>query len=250
MSARKEQPRRTGPPAPELLPALIESLLFVADEPQEIGTLAKSLNVSRKGVEKAVDALVGAKDGRGVFAQRQGDLVQLATIPDAAPYIERFVEVDYGRLSRAALETLAIIAYRQPVTRATIESIRGVNSDHAVATLAARGLIEDVGRAPGPGRPVLFACTVRFLQHFGLQQVGDLPTLPDIEPAGRQVHLAPVSSGETEAPEEAEALDEGEAAEEPEALDESEAAEETEKTRESEAPEETEEFVAALPAEP
>lgn len=165
-------------PAPERLPALIESLLFVAEEPQEIGALARSLNVPRQGVERAVEALADASNGRGLFVQRHGDLVQLATMPDAAPYIERFLEVEHGRLTRASLEALAIIAYRQPVTRAALEAVRGVNSDHAVATLVARGLVEEVARAPGPGRPALFGTTVRFLEYFGLQRPEELPPLP------------------------------------------------------------------------
>ncbi len=175
--------RRIAPPAPELLPAVVESLLFVAEEPQEIGTLARSLNVPRQRLERAVEALAASVNGRGLFVQRLGDRVQLATVPDAAPYIEQFLEVEHGRLSRAALETLAIIAYRQPVTRAAIESVRGVNSDHAVATLLARGVIEEVGRAPGPGRPVLFGTTVRFLEYFGLRRPDDLPPLPELEGA-------------------------------------------------------------------
>ncbi len=179
---RRRHHQRIAPPTPERLPAVIESLLFVAGEPQEIGTLSKSLNVPRQGVERAVEALAASSDGRGLFVQRLGDRVQLATSPDAAPYIERFLEVEHGNLSRAALETLAIVAYRQPVTRAGIESVRGVNSDHAVATLLNRGLIEDVGRAPGPGRPVLLSTTIRFLEYFGLQRPDDLPPLPEAEP--------------------------------------------------------------------
>ncbi|MGB2696043.1 MAG: SMC-Scp complex subunit ScpB [Dehalococcoidia bacterium] len=174
-----KQPQKTiDRPPPERLPALIESLLFVAQEPQDIGTLAKSFNVPRQGIEKAVETLIDSTNGRGLFVQRLGDKVQLATVPDAAPYIEHFLEVDHGRLSRASLETLAIIAYRQPVTRGTIESVRGVNSDHSVATLLARELIEEAGRAPGPGRAVLLATSVRFLEYFGLQRAEDLPALP------------------------------------------------------------------------
>jgi segregation and condensation protein B len=193
MKPRRER-ERIAPPAPERLPAVIESLLFVAEEPQEIGALAKSLNVPRQRVERALETRAGATNGRGLFVQRMGDRVQIATIPEAAPYIERFLEVDYGHLSRAALETLAIIAYRQPVTRASVEAVRGVNSDHAVATLLSRGLIEDVGRAPGPGRPVLFSTTIRFLEYFGLQRPDDLPPLPEAElPAGEQPGVAPPS---------------------------------------------------------
>ena len=178
---RRSAQRKIDPPAPERLPAMIESLLFVADEPIEIGTLARSLGVTRQRVEKTLEALAADVDGRGLLVQRQGDRVQLVTAPDAAPYIEQFLEVDYGRLSRAALETLAIIAYRQPITRAGIEAVRGVNSDQAVATLLARGLIEEVGRAPGPGRPVLFGTTMRFLEYFGLRRPEDLPPLPELE---------------------------------------------------------------------
>lgn len=185
-------------PEPELLPAVIESLLFVADEPQEIGTLAKSLNTTRDRIEKAVEHLIDSTDGRGVFVQRMGDRVQLATVPAAAPYIERFLEVEFGRLSRASLETLAIIAYRSPVTRAQIEAVRGVNSDHSVATLQSRGLIEEVGRAPGPGRPVLFATTVRFLEYFGLQRPEDLPPLPQID---ELAEIADAAASIAEAPE-------------------------------------------------
>jgi segregation and condensation protein B len=181
MKLRRE-PSKIVPPAPDRLPAIIESLLFIAEEPMEIAVLAKSLGLPRRNVEQAIDQLIANVDGRGVFVQRTGDRVQLATVPDAAPYIEQFVEVEHGQLSRAALETLAIIAYRQPVTRAVIESVRGVNADYAVAALVARGLIEEVGRAEGPGRPVLFATTVRFLEYFGLQRPDDLPPLPDLPP--------------------------------------------------------------------
>ncbi len=216
MSLRRRRKRITRP-APDRLPALIESLLFVAEEPQEIGALARSLNVTRQGVERAVAELVASANGRGLFVQRLGDRLQLATVPDAAPYIEQFLEVEHGRLSRAALEALAVIAYRQPVTRAVIESVRGVNSDQAVATLVARGLVEEVGRAPGPGRPVLFGTTVRFLEYFGLQRPEEMPPLPPLEP--EETDGGPVAA---EAPAEAaglaevraEASDPGETADE------------------------------------
>lgn len=167
-------------PAPDQLPAIIESLLFVAEEPQQIGTLSKVLNTPRQGIERAIEALIESTADRGIYVQCHGDRVQLSTTPEAAPYIEHFLEVDYGRLTRASLETLAIIAYRQPATRGTVEAIRGVNSDHGVATLLARGLIEDVGRVPGPGRAVLFGTTIRFLEYFGLQKPDDLPPLPEM----------------------------------------------------------------------
>ena len=176
----RRRPQKIPAPAPDRLPAVIESLLFVAEEPQQIDTLSRSLSVPRQRVEQAVEQLAASTNGRGIFVQRQGDRVQLATVPDAAPYIEHFLEVEHGQLSRAALETLAIIAYRQPVTRAGIESVRGVNADYAVAALLARELIEEVGRAPGPGRPALFGTTMRFLEYFGLQRPDELPPLPDL----------------------------------------------------------------------
>ena len=175
------RPEKIPRPAPDQLPAIIESLLFVAEEAQEIGTLSKTLNTPRQGIERAIEALTESTADRGIYVQRNGDRVQLSTTPEAAPYIEHFLEVEHGRLSRASLETLAIIAYRQPATRGTVESVRGVNSDHSVATLLARELIEDVGRVPGPGRAVLFGTTLRFLEYFGLQKPDDLPPLPEVE---------------------------------------------------------------------
>lgn len=193
---QRRQPKTIVPPAPERLPAIIESLLFVAEEPQEIGTLAKTLGVPRQGVERAVETLAASVAERGLFVQRMGDRVQLTTTPDAAPYIEHFLEVEHGHLSRASLETLAIVAYRQPVTRAMIEAVRGVNSDHAVSTLIARGVIEDVGRAPSPGRPVLFGTSIRFLEYFGLQRPDDLPPLPELVAAEEERTGAPADGGD------------------------------------------------------
>ena len=192
-------------PAPDQLPAIIESLLFVAEEPQSIGTLSKTLNTPRQGIERAIETLIESTADRGIYVQRQGDRVQLSTTPEAAPYIEHFLEIDHGHLTRASLETLAIIAYRQPATRGTIEAIRGVNSDHGVATLLARGLIEDVGRVPGPGRAVLFGTTIRFLEYFGLQKPDDLPARPEI--------AAGDADGESPGNEEAQARSDDDAAE-------------------------------------
>jgi segregation and condensation protein B len=166
------------PPA-DRVKAIVESLLFVAQEAVELSVLAKSLHLKESEVEAALESLAEDFHQRGVRIQRSGDLVQMATAPDSARYIENFLNMDHQqRLSTAGLETLAIIAYRQPVTRAGIEAIRGVNSDGAVATLLARDLIEEVGRAHVPGRPALFGTTVRFLEHFGLERPSDLPPLP------------------------------------------------------------------------
>jgi segregation and condensation protein B len=167
-------------PTPDKVKATLESLLFVAEEPVELTVLTRSLHLSEKEVEEALDSLAEDCRQRGVRIQRSGNLVQMATAPEAARYVENFLNMDHHqRLSTAGLETLAIIAYKQPVTRAAIEAVRGVNSDGAVATLLARDLIGEVGRAHTPGRPVLFGTTVRFLEHFGLERPEDMPPLPE-----------------------------------------------------------------------
>lgn len=118
------------------------------------------------------------EEGRGLRIQRRGESVQLVTAPEAGPYVERFLGLELsGSLSQAALEALAIVAYRQPVTRAQVEAIRGVNSDTVLRTLVGRGLIEEVDRLEQVGRPILYGTTFEFLQEFGLRSVDELPPL-------------------------------------------------------------------------
>jgi segregation and condensation protein B len=163
----------------ELLWRVIESILFVADEPVDVGSLAKALRRPRDEIEDALAALEDRHSESGLRLQRTGGLVQLVSAPEAGPYVERYLGVESRqRISGAALESLAIVAYKQPVTRAGVEAIRGVNSDGAIASLIGRGLLEEVGRAPGPGRPVLLGTTLKFLEHFGLKDPSDLPPLP------------------------------------------------------------------------
>jgi segregation and condensation protein B len=170
--------RRLPPLEPHELPALIESILFVAEEPVELPLLAQALRHPVEDVEAALAVLQERCLQGGTRLQRTGELLQLVTAPDAGPYIERFLGLESRqRLSGAALESLAIIAYKQPMTRAGVEQVRGVNSDGAIASLIARGLIEEVGRAPGPGRPALLGTTMKFLEHFGLSKPDDLPPL-------------------------------------------------------------------------
>ncbi len=160
--------------------ALLEALLFVAGEPLSIGALAKAMLVSAREVE---DALVSLQDelttrGRGVLVQRMGEQVQMVSAPAAAPYVARLLGVQADtHLSNAALETLALVAYRQPVTRAMIEAVRGVDSGGVVNTLLARGLIEETGRLETAGRPILYATTTAFLRYFGLSNLEELPSL-------------------------------------------------------------------------
>lgn len=167
---------------PADLPMLLESLLFVAPEPAAIARLAQVLEVTVEEVEAALDALSASYrvQRRGLQLQRKGDRVQLTTAPEAAPYIEKFLGLDLSsKLSTAALETLAVIAYRQPITRAELEAVRGVNCDGVLRTLIARELIEPVGRLEQPGRPYLYGTTLQFLQYFGLPGLDQLPPLPE-----------------------------------------------------------------------
>ncbi len=163
------------------LKSLIESLLFVAEGPVAIETLARVLEVNTEQVEAALAELKQDHTTRGIRLQRSRDKVQLVTAPQVAPLIEKFLGVNTSsHLSAAALETLAIIAYRQPITRPAIEAVRGVNCDGVIQTLLARGLIQEVGRQETAGRPILYATTFEFLQNFGLRSTEDLPPLEPI----------------------------------------------------------------------
>lgn len=160
--------------------AALEALLFVAGQPVGLGELARALELGAEAVRQHLAELEAALLGRGLRLQRHGERVQLVTAPEAGPFIERFLGgQSEARLSQAALETLAIVAYKQPVTRAQVEAIRGVDCGRALATLRARELIEEVGRADGPGRPALYSTTMRFLEYFGLRHPGELPPLSE-----------------------------------------------------------------------
>jgi segregation and condensation protein B len=207
MTDRMSAPEPAPPPAfpepePLSLPALLEALLFVADGPTPVGNLAAALQVVPDAVEAALDELAGTLAGRGVRLQRMGDRVQLVTAPQAARAVEDFLGLQGTvRLSPAALETLAIIAYKQPVTRPALEALRGVNCDAVLKTLLSRGLIEEVGRTEGVGRPILYGTTFLFLQHFGLESLAELPLLDLGEPAPPGGELAPEPASIAQAPE-------------------------------------------------
>ena len=175
---KTRKPKLIEPPPREQLVSILEAVLFVADAPVEIAALARTLNAARGDVTRALDELAEQLQGRGVRVQRTGDMVQLVSAPQTATYVERFLGLEHPPLTNASLETLAIIAYRQPISRPDIEAVRGVDCDGPTRTLLARGLIEEVGRAPVAGRPVLFGTTVRFLEYFGLEKPDDLPPLP------------------------------------------------------------------------
>ena len=170
----------------ELAP-LLEAYLFVAAEPVRPAETAKSLGLEAAAVEEALEDLTNAYARRagGLHVVRLAGGYQMATRPALADDLARLLAAPGGkaRLSRPALETLAVIAYQQPVTQAEVEAVRGVNVDGVLKTLSERGLILETGRRPVPGRPILYATTPDFLHHFGLNTLDDLPPLEDIAPA-------------------------------------------------------------------
>jgi segregation and condensation protein B len=160
------------------IPAALEALLFVSAEPVATSQLATILEISASAVEQGLTQLDGELLTRGLRLQRHGGRIQLTTAPEMADRVERFLGLEAtSRLSRAALETLAIVAYQQPVTRPQIEAVRGVSSDGVMKSLLSKGLVQEVGRTEGPGRPILYGTTPDFLQHFGLNSLMELPTL-------------------------------------------------------------------------
>ncbi len=174
------------------LSSAIESLLFVSGRPLERAELRKLLNIDDERLQQAMlvleQDLVGQE--RGIRLQRLGEQVQLVTAPENARYVAGLLGLPMtAKLTSAALETLAVIAYRQPITRGQIEAVRGVNSDRALASLVQYGLVIEVGRAQAIGRPALFATTPEFLQQFGLTSLGQLPgVVPAEVPIDTLIH--------------------------------------------------------------
>ena len=169
----------SNPTEPQLeLSASLEALLFVAPGAVTPGQLATALGVNTREVEKGLAELEERYQTRGLRLQRHSGRVQLTTAPEAAAQVEHFLGLEAtSNLSRAALEALAIIAYQQPVTRPQIDAVRGVNSDGVIKNLLGKGLIQEVGRAESPGRPILYSTTPEFLGYFGLGSLEALPPL-------------------------------------------------------------------------
>jgi segregation and condensation protein B len=164
--------------APLTLEARLEALLFVSGAPVAAARLAEALGIGAGEVEAALARLDDHLAERGLRLQRYRGGYSLTTAPRAAADVGRLLDLEStAHLTRAALETLSIIAYRQPATRPLIDSIRGVNSEASVHTLVRYGLVEEAGRGEGPGRPILYSTTQDFLQHFGLRSLSDLPPL-------------------------------------------------------------------------
>ncbi len=177
------QKLQTNPP-PQLtdtqLAAAIESVLFVSGRPLERSEIRKLLDIDETrlvvGLQLLEDGLL--QQERGIRLQRLGEQIQLVTAPENARYIAALLGLPMAaKLTSSALETLAVIAYRQPITRGQIEVVRGVNSDRALASLLQHGLVVEVGRAQTVGRPALFATTAEFLQLFGLTSLEQLPNM-------------------------------------------------------------------------
>ncbi len=161
----------------------LEGILFVADRPVSMSELMRSLDATKAMVENALRALEETYAGRGMRLQRNQGMVQLASAPAAAPAIQRYLGLeDSAKLSRAALETLSITAYRQPVTRPEVDDLRGVNSDGVMRTLLSRGMIEPVGQRETVGHPIEYGTTFRFLEYFGIGSLDELPPLGALEP--------------------------------------------------------------------
>jgi segregation and condensation protein B len=168
--------------SPEDAASALEALLFASGSAEEVSTLAAALGWSLTDVKRGLDTLDRQlRDGRrGVLVQRIGDTVQLVSAPQFGQPIARLLGMERTvKLSSAALETLALVAYRQPVTRSEIEAVRGVDSSGVLATLVARELVEARGRRSTPGNPVEYGTTPGFLQFFGLTSLDELPPLSD-----------------------------------------------------------------------
>lgn len=155
----------------------IEAVLFVAEKPVARSELGRITGATPKQVESALAELAASYEGTGLRLQHEGDEWQIATAPEMAPFVASYLGADRLRLSAASLETLSVIAYRQPITRAEVEAVRGVNCDQTIYTLQSRRLIEERGRKEAPGRPIMYGTTWEFLECFGLTSLDQLPTV-------------------------------------------------------------------------
>ena len=172
----------------QIAPQVIEAILFVAGEPVKIADLATALGIDEKQAAQAVETLERHFDEekRGITVKRYGDHLRLETRAEYAPYVERMLQpVQRQSLSQTVMETLAVIAYRQPTTKGEVEQVRGVKCDYSVQSLLTKGLIKEVGRKEALGRPILYATTDKFLEHFGISDLRELPPLPDPQPVDK-----------------------------------------------------------------
>ena len=183
-----ENPETDKPDLAERV-GIVEAILFVTGNAVEKSEICRAMGITHEELEETLNALEGGYDydRRGLRLLRFGRHVQLATRPDYAKYVEKLLQpVQKQSLSQAVMETLAVIAYRQPATKGEVEQIRGVKCDYSIQSLLNKGLIKEVGRKEALGRPILYATTDRFLEHFGLSDIRELPPLPVAEQGTEQ----------------------------------------------------------------
>ena len=162
---------------------IIEAILFVAGDPVPLADIALALSLTEADTEAIIETIQQQwqEEKRGIVLARYGNSFRLETCPDYAPYIEKLLQpVQKQSLSQTAMETLAVIAYSQPTTKAEVEQIRGVKCDYSIQSLVQKSLIEEVGRKEALGRPILYGTTEQFLVHFGIENVSQLPPLPNV----------------------------------------------------------------------
>ena len=192
---------------------IVEAILFVTGNAVEKKEICRAMELTEGELEETLDALESGYDfdRRGLRLLRFGAHVQLATRPDYAPYVEKLLQpVQKQSLSQAVMETLAVIAYRQPVTKAEIEQVRGVKCDYSVQSLVTKGLIEEVGRKEALGRPILYGTTDAFLRHFCIASLSELPV---IDFSRLTAKLEAGAAGQDELPAHEEEIDSGTSAE-------------------------------------
>lgn len=165
----------------ERIQSIIESLLFTWGEPLSIEDISKIININKKEVEKIIDEMVDIYEStanKGLLIKKYNNSYQLSTKKENFDFIQDLFQTNIRRsLSNAALETISIIAYKQPVTKIEIESIRGVKCSYIIKSLVEKGLIEEVGKLDKPGRPTIYGTTDGFLKHFGLETIEELPKI-------------------------------------------------------------------------
>jgi segregation and condensation protein B len=180
--------------------AALEALLFVAERPLTRREIASLTGEDPRTVDARLGDLQVSLRERGIRLVTAGERVELATAPEAGQLIARYIGAEGIRLSTAALETLAIVAYRQPITRSAVERIRGVDSDHILRSLMHRRLVVEHGRADTPGHPIMYATGFEFLERFGLTSLDELPPL-DVDVAAQLAEEGGATGPESEAPE-------------------------------------------------
>ncbi len=202
-----EQTQRVEPNGAPELKTLIEAFILVSDGPVSFETLAQALAQDVTTIDFVVAELEGEYATRGIRLQKMRERVQFVSAPEVSEQVQKYLGLDTApRLSAAALETLAIIAYRQPITRPQIEALRGVNCDGVVHTLLARGLVEAVGELETVGHPTLYGTTFDFLQYFGLTSLEQLPPLPENMMPALPPRMEQIESGaDNDAPNESDA---------------------------------------------